>query len=137
MHFSHAPASASSAFYVETEIRKIMRGDTKASPKLSAPEVVSVQPKPQEAMLAAPPPLPPAPWDRVGPVVPLGNDSGTDTELAGAPQSKTQTGARPVDVAGVLPGGYPLTETPLYARIIAGEPIRPEAGRVDDFTWTR
>jgi len=135
MHFTRA-GQRKLAFYVETEIRKLMRGESNR-PEASAPEVVSAQPKPQEAMLAAPPPLPSAPWDRVGPVMPIGNNGGTDTELAGAPQSKTLADANSVDAAGVLPGGYPLTETPLYARVIVGEPIKPEPGRVDDFTWRR
>ncbi len=134
MHFTRA-GQRKMAFYVETEIRKLMRGD-KGAPEASAPEIVSAPPKPQEAMLAAPPPLPPAPWNRVGPVLPLGGGGG-DTELAGAPQSRTVVDARSVETSGTLPGGYPLTATPLYARIIAGDPIPAETGRVDDFTWTK
>jgi hypothetical protein len=87
-------------------------------------------------MLAAPPPLPPAPWNHVGPVVPL-DSGGGDADLAGAPQSKAVALAKPVDAAGTLPGGFPLIETPLYARVIAGDPIASEPGRVDDFTWMR
>jgi hypothetical protein len=135
MHFTRA-GQRKLAFYVETEIRKLMRGDSN-QPEVSSPEVIGVQPKPQEAMLAAPPPLPPAPWDRVGPVLPIGNDGAADTELAGAPQSKALADAKPIDTSSALPGGYPLTETPLYARIIVGDPIKPAPGRVDDFTWKR
>jgi len=135
MHFTRA-GQRKLAFYVETEIRKLMRGEA-IRPEASAPEVIGAQPKPQAAMLAAPPPLPPAPWERVGPVMPLGQDVGGDSDLAGAPQSKVLAEAKPIDAAGVLPGGYPLTETPLYARVIEGEPIQAATGRVDDFTWKR
>lgn len=132
-HFTRA-GQRKLAFYVETEIRKIMRGEVSA-PEAATPEIIASQPKAQEAMLAAPPPLPPAPWNRVGPVIPLGGAEGSDTELAGPPQSKTDPAARPIDAAGKLPGGYPVAETPLYARVIAGDPIASEPGRADDFTW--
>lgn len=133
MHFTRA-GQRKLAFYVETEIRKIMRGDVER-PEATAPEIIAAQPKPQEAMLAAPPPLPPAPWNRVGPVIPLGGSDSGDTELAGAPQSKTELAARPIDASGKLPGGYPIAETPLYQRVIAGDPIASEPGRADDFHW--
>lgn len=133
MHFTRA-GQRKLAFYVETEIRKIMRGDVER-PEATAPEIIAAQPKPQEAMLAAPPPLPPAPWNRVGPVIPLGGSDSGDAELAGAPQSKTEPAAKPIDASGKLPGGYPIAETPLYQRIIEGAPIASESGRADDFHW--
>jgi hypothetical protein len=68
-------------------------------------------------------------------VVPLAGAEGGDAELAGPPQSKTVPEARPIDASSTLPGGYPVAETPLYGRIIAGDPIAAEPGRVDDFTW--
>lgn len=133
MHFTRA-GQRKLAFYVETEIRKIMRGDVE-HPEATTPEIIAAQPKPQEAMLAAPPPLPPAPWNRVGPVIPLGGSDSGDAELAGAPQSKTELAARPIDASGKLPGGYPIADTPLYQRVIEGAPIESEAGRADDFHW--
>ena len=134
-HFTRA-GQRKLAFYVETEIRKIMRGET-SRPEASTPEIVSAQPKAQAAMLAAPPPLPPAPWDRVGPVMPLEAGSNGDSELAGAPPPRATAAMKPTESQGKLPGGYPLTETPVYARIMLGEPIPAQSGRVDDFTWER
>ena len=112
------------AFFVEQEIRKVMRGDQPLEP--TTPEA-TVQVKGDEAMLAAPPPLPAAPWRKVGPVIPLDSGADTETELAGAP---IKANAPPRDQ---MPGGYPLTETPLYRRLVKGDAIDAAAGRVDDF----
>ena len=132
MHFTRA-GQRKLAFFVETEIRKLMRGES-IKPEVAAPEVLTSQPKAQEAMLAAPPPLPPAPWSKVGPVIPMSGEAETETELAGGPQSRNP--ARPTGLADTLPGGFPITET-LYRRLIEGEPIAAPRGRADDFTWRR
>ena len=111
------------AFFVEQEIRKIMRGEMPVEP--TTPET-TVQPKGDEAMLAAPPPLPPAPWRKVGPVLPLDAGADADGDLAGAPARGP--------VRETMPGGYPITETPLYRRLVKGEAIDAPTGRVDDFS---
>ncbi len=135
MHFTRA-GQRKLAYYVETEIRKVMHGETvKLEPAM--PEVLPVQPDAQKALLAAPPPLPAAPWAKIGPVIPMSTEADADTDLAGAPQSKTQPKPSEKGVVDALPGGYPLAETPLYRRLIAGEPIPAPSGRIDDFTWRR
>lgn len=113
------------AFFVEQEIRKMMRGDT--TPAIVAvPEEPKVEPKPEEAIVAGPPPLPPPPWAQVGPVVPLGRAAGQDGDggLAGAP-------GRPIR-AEALPGGFPVTAAPAHRRLVEGLPIDIPTGRVDD-----
>ena len=113
------------AFFVELEIRKMMRGDTVPA-IVSVPEEPRIEPKAEEAIVAGPPPLPPAPWTVVGPVIPLGRAVGPDAEsgLAGAPGQ-----ARAVVN---LPGGFPLAATPAHRRLVEGLPIDPPTGRVDD-----
>lgn len=113
------------AFFVEQEIRKVMRGET-APALLSMPEEPTVQPKGEEALVAGPPPLPPAPWSVVGPVIPLGATAGQDGDggLAGAP-------GRTVE-AQFMPGGFPVAANPAHRRLVEGLPIDPPAGRVDD-----
>lgn len=108
------------AFFVEAGILRGKRGETiVAVPE----EPVIVQPRPEEVVIGAPPPLPPAPWASVGPVLPL-EDSPPDADqpLAGAP-------GRPQPVA--LPGGFPLAATPAHRRLVEGLPLDPPAGRVD------
>lgn len=112
------------AFFVEQEIRRTARG---AAPSLvTVPEEPTVQPKGEEAIVAGPPPLPPAPWSVVGPVIPLGDTAGPDGDgsLAGAP-------GRPLR-ADAMPGGFPVVATPAYRRLVEGLPIEPPAGRIDD-----
>ena len=113
------------AFFVELEIRKVMRGIT--TPEvLAPPEEPRVAPEVEEAIVAGPPPLPPAPWARVGPVVPLGKTAGPDGEggLAGGPGRTLPPQA--------LPGGFPVAATPAHRRLVEGLPIDPPVGRVDD-----
>ena len=113
------------AFFVETAIRKVMRGEG-APPLVTLPEEPRSEPKGEEAIIAGPPPLPPAPWTQVGPVIPLGRVAGPDGDggLAGGP-----TGA---PAARALPGGFPLAATPAHRRLVEGLPIDPPIGRVDD-----
>ncbi len=110
------------AFFVEEEIRKVMRGDTLLSP--TTPEEQVTQPKPEEAIVAGPPPLPPAPWNVIGPVLPLG-DAAADAPvtLAGGPDRKPRA---------ELPGGFPVVATPGWRRLVEGLPIDPAPGRVDE-----
>ncbi|NLH81916.1 MAG: DUF459 domain-containing protein, partial [Phyllobacteriaceae bacterium] len=54
------------AFFVETGILKLKRGE---APIAVAPEEPKVQPKPEEEIVGAPPPLPAPPWAVAGPVV--------------------------------------------------------------------
>lgn len=129
------------AFFVEQSIRDQLRGAPVAL-EPTMPEAPVAQPTPQEALLAAPPPLPPAPWRKVGPVITMGGAPAEgELELAGAPPpALTRPGAAPAPLpakADTLPGGYPITETPLYRRLVRGEAIETPAGRVDDFRWTR
>lgn len=112
------------AFFVEQEIRKVKRGET--SPAIvTLPEEPHAQPKGEEAIVAGPPPLPPAPWAIVGPVIPLGGSGtpGLDDTLAGAPARIQRT---------ELPGGFPLAATPAFRRLVEGLPIDAPTGRVDD-----
>ena len=113
------------AFFVETEIRKVMRGE--GSPLVIAPpEEPRTAPKGEEEIVAGPPPLPPAPWAQVGPVIPLGRTAGADADggLAGAPGRALPPRA--------LPGGFPLAATPAHRRLVEGLPIDPPTGRIDD-----
>ncbi len=113
------------AFFVEQEIRKVMRGETAPS-VLSLPEETTIQPKGEEALAAGPPPLPPAPWSVVGPVIPLGRTAGQDGDggLAGGPGRARG--------AEYMPGGFPVAANPAHRRLVEGLPIDPPAGRVDD-----
>lgn len=135
LHFTRA-GERKLAYYVETEIRKLARGE-RTAPEPLLPEVQAALPKQQAAMLAAPPPLPPAPWAKVGPVIPLDGSGDTDTELAGAPVIRGVASLPETAPPETMPGGYPMTETPLYRRLIMGEPIAPDAGRVDDYAWAK
>ena len=114
------------AFFVEQEIRKAKRGGGLPAP-VALPEEPRVEPKAEEAMVAGPPPLPPAPWAQVGPVIALGRSSGPDGEggLAGG------AGARALPPRA-LPGGFPLAASPAHRRLVEGLPIDPPTGRVDD-----
>jgi hypothetical protein len=131
------------AYFVEQEIRTIVRDGPIAEPL--TPEAPSAPQVKEEAMLAAPPPLPPAPWKRVWPAQPLGYKVGTtDTDLAGAPPPVTRPGQGAPPSATVakkapdaLPGGYPVAETPYARRMVRGEEIDTVAGRVDDFRYDR
>lgn len=131
------------AYFVEQEIRAIVRDGPIAEPL--TPEAPSAPQVKEEAMLAAPPPLPPAPWKRVWPAQPLGDKVGTiDTELAGAPPPVTRPGQTPTVAATaakkpaeVLPGGYPVAETPYARRMVRGEEIDGAPGRADDFRYDR
>lgn len=113
------------AYFVETEIRKVMRGESLPS-LLTLPEEPRIEPKAEEAIVAGPPPLPPAPWAQVGPVIPLGRAAGPDGEggLAGGPNRNLP--------AQTLPGGFPIAATPTHRRLVEGLPIEPPLGRVDD-----
>jgi hypothetical protein len=135
------------AYFVEQEIRAIIRDGP--TPEPLTPEAPTTPQVREEAMLAAPPPLPPAPWKRVWPAQPLGDKAGTtDTDLAGAPpplarpgQTLTPASAATVaaakPAAAVLPGGYPVAETPYARRIVRGEEIEAAPGRADDFRYDR
>ncbi len=149
------PGQRKLAYFVEQSIRDRMRGVSSAFMEPSTPEAPAAQPVPQEAMLAAPPPLPPAPWKKVGPVMTLGDPGeGSDLDLAGATaglsdaarsgsgmrQAASPTASQPSAQArfsDTLPGGYPMTETPLYRRLVRGEAIEVPPGRVDNFSWQR
>jgi hypothetical protein len=143
-HFTRA-GQRKLAFFVEQSIRDQIKGIAPA-PEPVAPEAPAAPQAPQEAILAAPPPLPPAPWKKVGPVITMGNPGADgETELAGAP-TPAAVAARPGAPAtpapqparaDTLPGGYPVTETPLHRRLVRGEGIEPPAGRIDDFRWQR
>ncbi|MDK9695355.1 MAG: GDSL-type esterase/lipase family protein [Siculibacillus sp.] len=115
------------AFFVEQEIRKVMRGGGIPS-LLTLPEEPRAEPRPEEAIVGGPPPLPPAPWTVVGPIVPLGRAAGPDGDggLAGAP-GRTRA-------AEYLPGGFPIVSTPAHRRLVDGLPIEAPAGRVDDIS---
>jgi hypothetical protein len=95
---------------------------------VTLPEEPSIEPKPEEAIVAGPPPLPPAPWALVGPVVPLGTTAGPDGDggLAGGPDRSRQI--------NYLPGGFPVTATPAHRRLVEGLPIDTPPGRVDDIS---
>lgn len=129
------------AYFVEQEIRAIVRDGPIAEPL--TPEAPSAPQVKEEAMLAAPPPLPPAPWKRVWPAQPLGDKVGTiETDLAGAPPPIARPGQTPVAAAvkkpaEVLPGGYPVADTPYARRIVRGEEIETAPGRADDFRYDR
>ncbi|TBW40748.1 DUF459 domain-containing protein [Siculibacillus lacustris] len=111
------------AFFVEEGIRKVMRGDTPTTAP-AVPEETVVAPKPEEAIVAGPPPLPPAPWSLIGPVLPLG-DAAPDAPvtLAGGPDRKPRA---------ELPGGFPVAASPGWRRLVEGLPIDGPPGRVDD-----
>ncbi len=113
------------AFFVEQEIRKVMRGGSIPA-LMSLPEEPRIEPRAEEAIVGGPPPLPPAPWASIGPIIPLGKVAGPGGEggLAGG------TG-RPQQV-DYLPGGFPVAATPAHRRLVEGLPIDPPAGRVDD-----
>ncbi len=115
------------AFFVEQEIRKVMRGGSTPA-LLAVPEEPRVEPKPEEVIVGGPPPLPPAPWTVVGPIVPLGRVAGPDGEggLAGGPSR--------VRAPETLPGGFPVAATPARRRLVDGLPIDPPPGRVDDIS---
>jgi hypothetical protein len=129
------------AYFVEQEILAIVRDGPIAEPL--APEAPSAPQDREEAMLAAPPPLPPPPWKRIWPPLPIGDRAmGGETELAGAPPPITRPGQTPATppakkTAEVLPGGYPVAETPFARRMVRGEAIEAAAGRVDDFRFDR
>lgn len=130
------------AYFVEQEIRTIARDGPIAEPL--TPEAPSLPQAREEAMLAAPPPLPPAPWKRVWPAQPLGDKVvSVDVDLAGAPPPVTRPGQTPTVTTTpkkppeTLPGGYPVAETPFARRIQRGEEIETVAGRADDFRYDR
>lgn len=133
IHFTRA-GQRKLAFFVEQSIRDILKGVAPAAPEPMSPEAPAAQPAPQEVILAAPPPLPPAPWRKVGPVITFdAAPAEAETELAGGPITGS---VRPAPSIGdTLPGGYPITETPLHRRLVRGEGIEVPAGRVDDFAW--
>ena len=108
------------AFFVEAGILRLKRGETLAPVQ---PEEPRIQPRAEELVVGAPPPLPPAPWASVGPVIPLdGAPPTAETTLAGGPdRSRPQT----------LPGGYPVAASPAHLRLIEGLPLDPPPGRVD------
>ncbi|MEJ1160197.1 SGNH/GDSL hydrolase family protein [Prosthecomicrobium sp. N25] len=146
-HFTRA-GQRKLAFFVEQSIRDQIKGIALA-PEPVAPEAPQAPQAPQEVVLAAPPPLPPAPWKKVGPVITLGNPGADgEIELAGAPTAASLPARPGVPAsppalpalpakADVMPGGYPLTETPQHRRLVRGEGIDPPSGRVDDFRWQR
>jgi len=113
------------AFFVEADLRHLMRGEVPTVPEEPKEEKLPA-PRVEEPIIGGPPALPPAPWATVGPVIPLdGAPPGAETTLAGAP------GAKP---ATALPGGYPVTATPAWRRLVEGLPIDAPSGRVDAFT---
>lgn len=137
------------AFFVEQSIRDQLKGVV-ATPEPIAPEAPQAPQAPQEVILAAPPPLPPAPWKKVGPVITFGAAPAEgELELAGGPTAAPPTTARPgaqaqpqpapaaLKASDTMPGGYPITETPLYRRFVQGESIAAPSGRIDDFRWQR
>ncbi len=112
------------AFFVEADLRRLMRGDVLA-PSDEREEKVVVPVKVPDAVLGGPAPLPPAPWASIGPVIPLdGGAPGAETALAGSASERPPQ---------VLPGGYPVDATPAHRRLVEGLPIEAPAGRVDAF----
>ncbi|WP_246662255.1 SGNH/GDSL hydrolase family protein [Prosthecodimorpha hirschii] len=153
-HFNRA-GQRKLAFFVEQSIRDQLKGVAPA-PEPALPEAPAAPVLPQEVILAAPPPLPPAPWKKIGPVVSLSGQVAPDaeTELAGGPAPAApgapaaRTSGSIVTVApaptpvlvkpsDAMPGGFPITETPLYRRFVRGESIEAPTGRIDDFRWRR
>lgn len=117
------------AFFVEADLhRLILRGELPVTPEEPREEKI-VAPKPEDIMLGGPPPLPPAPWASVGPVIPLdGGPPNGETVLAGAAGAK---------MPEVMPGGYPIAATPAHHRFVEGLPIEAPAGRVDAIAGRR
>jgi hypothetical protein len=110
------------AFFVESGILRLKRGQSAPDVAAKTPELPTVQPKTEEIIVGAPPPLPPAPWAKAGPMVPLDEPApGTETVLA-APGAAEPT---------VLPGGYPVAATPARRLMVEGLPLDPPPGRVD------
>jgi hypothetical protein len=110
------------AFFVEEEIRKLMRGEMPSQPTL--PEEQPTAQKPEEPIIAGPPPLPPAPWNTIGPAIPLGDVAAdATTTLAGGPDRRPRA---------EMPGGYPVDATPGWRRLVEGLPLEAPAGRIDD-----
>lgn len=108
------------AFFVESGILRLRRGE---APSVAAPEAPSSQPKGEEEIVGAPPPLPSPPWAVAGPVVPLdGPAPVAETTLAGGPDRTAPK---------VLPGGYPVAATPGHLRLVEGAALEPPVGRVD------
>jgi hypothetical protein len=148
IHFNRA-GQRKLAYFVEQSIRDKLQGAPSANLEPMPPEAPQAPQVPDAVVLAAPPPLPPAPWKKVGPVITMG-DPGQDgeTDLAGGPAPRPAApqpvAAKPADVkpadlkpSDQMPGGYPITETPLYRRLVRGEGIEAPAGRVDNFVWQR
>ncbi len=110
------------AFFVESGILRLKRGQVAAPDAGRTPELPAAQPKTEEIIVGAPPPLPPAPWAKAGPMVSLGEPApGTETVLV-APGAAEPT---------VLPGGYPVAATPARRLMVEGLPLDPPPGRVD------
>ncbi len=108
------------AFFVESGILRLRRGE---APSVGTPEAPTSQPKGEEELIGAPPPLPSPPWAVAGPVVPLdGPAAVAETTLAGGPDRATPS---------VLPGGYPISATPGHRRLVEGAALEPPPGRVD------
>lgn len=110
------------AFFVESGILRMKRGQIAAPDAGRTPELPTAQPKTEEIIVGAPPPLPPAPWAKAGPMVPLNEPApGTETVLV-APGA-----AEPA----FLPGGYPVAASPARRLMVEGLPLDPPPGRVD------
>lgn len=158
IHFTRA-GQRKLAYFVETEIRGLLSGGEGATPvpAETGPEALQTPIGPADPWA-----LPPAPWDKVGALMPLNEPmSGTGDELAGgasAPRpgstpaadmrivakAALPAAALPANVYGPPPpvaasnvAGYPFAETPTYKRLVRGEAIEAARGRIDDFTATR
>jgi hypothetical protein len=155
------------AYFVETELRRILSGEPALDPGVTAP-----LPESPQTAVALPDPwaLPPAPWDRIGPVVTLtGAPTDVVVRLAGAQEDPRPGQAPPTALivpvqstgptqfaplaanqfgpptpifpaAPPLPtstDGYPFRETPTFVRLFRGDALTPPRGRADDHTDQR